>query len=65
MNVLVTGGAGYIGSVVVEQLLRHGHRAIVYDSLSASPRAAVQPDTQFVPGELAEKENLIAAFRNS
>ena len=33
MNVLVTGGAGYIGSVVVDQLLKHGHKIVILDNL--------------------------------
>ncbi len=62
MNVLVTGGAGYIGSVVVEQLLKHGHRAVSYDNPESGQRAASQPDAQFAPGVLTDKESLIAAF---
>lgn len=62
MNVLVTGGAGYIGSVVVEQLLQHGHRAVSYDNLDASQQLAAQPAAQFVPGALTDQEHLAAAF---
>lgn len=61
MNVLVTGGAGYIGSVVVEQLLQHGHRAVSYDNLGSSLQAA-QSEAQFVYGAVADQENLIATF---
>ena len=61
MNVLVTGGAGYIGSVVVEQLLQRGQRAVSYDNLSSSLQTA-QSKAQFVYGKLADQENLIAAF---
>ena len=49
MNVLVTGGAGYIGSVCVEQLLEAGHRVTVLDNLSEGHRAAVDPRAAFVP----------------
>ena len=41
MNVFVTGGAGYIGSVCVEELLNAGHHVTVYDNLSEGHRAAV------------------------
>ena len=41
MNVLVTGGACYIGSICVEQLLEAGHRVMVYDNLSEGHRSAV------------------------
>ena len=42
MNVLVTGGAGYIGSATAEALLNAGHMVTVYDSLVTGHRAAVQ-----------------------
>ena len=47
-RVLVTGGAGYIGSVVVEQLLARGHVPIVLDDLSTGHRAAIAPGVAFV-----------------
>lgn len=62
MNVLVTGGAGYIGSVMVERLSSHGHRAIVYDNLSQGHRAAVIPEAVFIEGELHDQPKLIRAF---
>jgi UDP-glucose 4-epimerase len=62
MNVLVTGGAGYIGSVVVEQLLAHGHRVVVYDNLVKGHRPAVAPEAEFISGDLREREKLRAAL---
>ena len=41
MRVLVTGGAGYIGSVVAQELIRSGHKVVAYDNLSNGYRAAV------------------------
>jgi nucleoside-diphosphate-sugar epimerase len=41
MRILVTGGAGYIGSVVTEQLVEQGHAALVFDNLSKGHRDAV------------------------
>ena len=63
MNVLVTGGAGYIGSVMVEQLIAHGHQVVVYDSLELGHRAAVSPEAVFIQGLIQEKEKLVATFR--
>ena len=63
MNILVTGGAGYIGSVMTEQLLAHGHHAVVYDSLELGHRAAIAPAAAFVQGFIQDKEKLLATFR--
>lgn len=62
MKVLVTGGAGYLGSIVVEQLIAHGHQAIVYDDLSRGYRAAVSEEADFIQGDLREREKLVHAF---
>src|SRR5579872_7292824 len=48
MNVFVTGGAGYIGSVCVEELLNAGHHVTVYDNLSEGHRSAVDSRARFV-----------------
>ena len=56
MNVLVTGGAGYIGSVCVEQLLDAGHAVTVLDNLTEGHRAAVDSRARFVPLCLGERE---------
>src|SRR6266550_2444480 len=58
MKILVTGGAGYIGSVVTEELLNDGHEAIVYDSLHKGHRGAVDPRAKFVQADLADSETL-------
>lgn len=58
MRVLVTGGAGYIGSVVTEELLKDGHQAVVYDSLYKGHREAVPAGAQFVESDLADGETL-------
>lgn len=54
MHVLVTGGAGYIGSVVVEELLLNGHEVVVYDSLYKGHRDAVVEGAHLVEGELLD-----------
>ena len=55
MKILVTGGAGYIGSVVVEQLIGAGESAIVFDNLSQGHKAAVHPSAIFVEGDLSDR----------
>jgi UDP-glucose 4-epimerase len=65
MRVLVTGGAGYIGSVVTEELVRGGHEAVVYDSLYKGHRAAVVEGAKFVEGDLLEVERLREALRDN
>lgn len=62
MNVMVTGGAGYIGSVVVERLLKHGHHAVVYDNLSKGHRAAVAPEATFIQADLQNSEELLRSL---
>ena len=66
MRILVTGGAGYIGSVVVEELIRQGHPVTVYDNLSQGHREAVHSEAEFVLGDLADRgalERLFASRR--
>ncbi|MEP7273742.1 MAG: UDP-glucose 4-epimerase GalE [Acidobacteriota bacterium] len=63
MNVLVTGGAGYIGSVVVEHLTERGHRAVAFDNLSRGHREAVAPGASLVVGDLRDGDALVAAIR--
>jgi UDP-glucose 4-epimerase len=62
MKVLVTGGAGYIGSVVTEELLRDGHEVVVYDSLYKGHREAVVDGATFVQADLADAEALRLAL---
>ena len=65
MRVLVTGGAGYIGSGVVEELLLRGHEAVVYDNLSKGHRDAVHPGAAFVQADLIDGETLRTALRGA
>ncbi len=58
MNILVTGGAGYIGSATAEALLRAGHVVTVYDSLVTGHRAAVPRGTLFVHAALDDRPAL-------
>jgi UDP-glucose 4-epimerase len=63
MKLLVTGGAGYIGSVVADQLLAAGHQVVVIDNLSRGHRQAVPQSSKLVIGDLADKEKLDSLFR--
>ncbi|MDA7905141.1 UDP-glucose 4-epimerase GalE [Rhodopirellula sp.] len=62
MNILVVGGAGYIGSHAVRFLLAAGHQVTVYDNLSRGHREAV-PDGLLVEGELTDRSKLVSVFR--
>lgn len=65
MNILVTGGAGYIGSVVVEECLRGGHKTVVYDNLVKGHRESVAAEAEFVEGDLLDGDLLKKVFRES
>ena len=58
MRVLVTGGAGYIGSVVTEQLIGDGHTVVVYDNLAKGHAHAIVDGAEFVDGDLADGNKL-------
>src|SRR5882724_6718957 len=63
MKVLVTGGAGYIGSVVCGELLRAGHQVVVLDNLSHGHREAVPKQAELVVAELADRAKLDALLQ--
>ena len=63
MNVFVTGGAGYIGSVCVEELLDAGHAVTVYDNLTEGHRSAVDSRAQFVLGDPERDNDIREAVR--
>jgi UDP-glucose 4-epimerase len=63
MKVLVTGGAGYIGSVTTELLLDEGHKVVVFDNLERGHRAAVDKRASFIKGDLREKRDIFAAMK--
>jgi UDP-glucose 4-epimerase len=62
MKILVTGAAGYIGSVVTELMIDQGHQIVALDNLSAGHRPAVHPDAQFAQIDLLDAEGLQALF---
>lgn len=59
---LITGGAGYIGSHVVVDLLARGHRVVVFDNLQQGHREAVHPDAVLEVGDLADCGALRSLF---
>jgi len=63
MNVFVTGGAGYIGSICVEELLNAGHAVAVYDNLSEGHRSAVDARARFVLGQPETEGDLLRAVQ--
>src|SRR5687767_4280916 len=63
MRILVTGGAGYIGSVVTEELVKNGHAVTVFDNLEKGHREAVAPEAEFIEGDLRDIDLLKGVFR--
>lgn len=65
MNVFVTGGAGYIGSICTEELLNAGHQVTVYDNLSEGHRSAVDPRANFIHGNPEVEGDILNAVKSA
>lgn len=65
MNILVTGGAGYIGGTVTRLLLAQGHQVTVFDNFCHSKRLAVADGVTLVKGELADRVLVEKTLRES
>jgi UDP-glucose 4-epimerase len=65
MKIFVTGGAGYIGSICVEQLLDLGHSVDVFDNLTEGHRRALDPRARLHEGDLADRDSIFAAIRDA
>ncbi len=65
MKVLVTGGAGFIGSVVTAQLIAAGHDAIVYDNLGKGHRKAVHQKASLIVGDIGDRDRLNEVFQKN
>lgn len=65
MKILVTGGAGYIGSICVEQLLKEGHNVAVFDNLTEGHRKAVHPDAKLIEGDLQQRCDIEDALEST
>jgi len=64
MNILVTGGAGFIGSNVVDALVEKGHKVAVVDDLSTGKEKNLNPNAQFFNIDLREKDALKEVFQS-
>ncbi len=64
MRILVTGGAGFIGSNVVDRFVALGHELAVFDNLSSGFREFVNPKAKFYEGDLADAAAVDAAIRD-
>jgi UDP-glucose 4-epimerase len=62
MNILVTGGAGYIGSATAEALIKAGHSVTVYDSLITGHRLAIPQGAKFIEADVSESHALVKAL---
>jgi NAD(P)-dependent dehydrogenase (short-subunit alcohol dehydrogenase family) len=65
MRILVTGGAGYIGSVITDQLIADNHAVVVYDNLTKGHRESVSQDATLVDGDLLDQDAMEDALRVS
>ena len=63
MKILVTGGAGYIGSVVTADLLKAGRDVVVYDNLSSGSARAVSRGAELITGDLSDRDLLKSVIR--
>ena len=61
-KVFVTGGSGYIGSVVVRRLLERGYEVTVFDNLERGRRSNVPDTAKMVVGDLRNKNEIVAAM---
>lgn len=65
MNILVTGGAGYVGGTVAGFLASRGHKALIFDNLSHGRKDLLPPGVEFTQGELSDREALERLFKDA
>ncbi|HEX76464.1 MAG TPA: UDP-glucose 4-epimerase GalE [Dehalococcoidia bacterium] len=65
MNILVTGAAGYIGSIVVQELIKERHSVVALDNLKHGHREAVSPEAPFIQAEIGGAERLGQVFKDN
>jgi UDP-glucose 4-epimerase len=62
VKIFVTGGAGYVGSICVEELLKQGNEVVVFDNLSEGHRSAIDPGATFIQGDLNDPKSISLAI---
>jgi UDP-glucose 4-epimerase len=62
-KILVTGGAGYIGSITTAELIAAGYEVVVLDNLYQGHREAVPPEAHFIHGDLADPQTVSGLFQ--
>ena len=62
MKILVTGGAGYIGSITTQILCDSQHNVVVFDNLERGYRQAVDQRAKFIQGDLRNKQDIFKAL---
>lgn len=65
MNILVTGGAGYIGSVAVKELIKQNHSVVVIDNLSKGKKELVNENAKLCIGDLTDRKFVEEVFSNN
>src|SRR4051812_40190110 len=63
MRIVVTGGAGYIGSVCAAELLKAGHEVVIYDNMSKGHEKAIPAGAELVTGDTGDAESLDKLFK--
>lgn len=61
-RILITGGAGFIGSHLTDLLIARGHDVLVYDNLKTGKREHLHPEAEFIEGDVTDENALLAAF---
>ena len=65
MNILVTGGAGYVGSIVADKLVKQGHKVVILDNLQQGHREVVPSGSELIIADILSDKSLDTAFRTA